>query len=359
MISVVAVSKHFGAVRAVDNVSIDIAKGEFFAILGASGSGKTTLLRVLAGFEIPSAGDVLIDGESVIDVLPNRRPTNMVFQNYAIFPHLNVAENIGYGLLNKGMSKREIAAKVDGMLELIRLPGYGARTAYELSGGERQRVALARALVCQPKVLLLDEPLGALDKQLREQMQIELRQLQRKVGITFVFVTHDQEEALTMADRIAVMANGRIIQVDTPDKLYERPATKQVAKFIGNINLFSGTVVDIGQHVSIALKGGAILHVPLGDESVSPGDEVTLAVRPEKLSIFREEPGENFNWLRGTLKAVSYAGDRSFYLVEVKQIDAEIKVVELNKTATCGVLNSGDEEVYLAWPIESGLLLTK
>ncbi len=208
-ISIQDVSKHFGSVRAVDRVSIDIARGEFFSLLGPSGCGKTTLLRMLAGFEFPTMGEIFIDGQPMSSVAPNHRPVNMVFQNYAIFPHLNVRKNIGYSLSQDKLSKAEIDAKVGEMLELIGLPGYEDRASYELSGGERQRVALARALIRRPKVLLLDEPLGALDKKLREKMQLELRALQRSVGITFVFVTHDQEEALTMSDRVAVLSMGR------------------------------------------------------------------------------------------------------------------------------------------------------
>jgi len=359
MIAIESVSKLFGSVRAVDDVSLDIARNEFFAILGASGSGKTTLLRILAGFEIPTTGEIFVDGESVAEVLPNRRPTNMVFQSYAIFPHLNVAENIGYGLLNKGLSKTEIASEVDQMLQMIRLHGYGSRAAHQLSGGERQRVALARALVCKPKVLLLDEPLGALDKKLREEMQFELRQLQRLVGITFVFVTHDQEEALTMADWIAVMSKGKIIQVDTPSRLYERPKAREVAEFIGNINLLPGTVRHIDGHVVVDAGKIGEFQVPLGDRVVSPGDTVTLAVRPEKLTLRSERPGSGFNALRGRLTAESYAGDRSFYLVEVPELGKEIKVVDLNEASSADrAAVSGDDQVWVAWPVESGLLLT-
>jgi len=316
MISISEVSKHFGSVKAVDNVTLDIAQNEFFAILGPSGSGKTTLLRMLAGFEIPDTGEIYIEREPVSEILPNKRPTNMVFQSYAIFPHLNVGENIGYGLLNKKMSKTQIKDEVDAMLELIRLPNYGHRAAHQLSGGERQRVALARALICQPKVLLLDEPLGALDKKLREEMQVELRQLQRKVGITFVFVTHDQEEALTMADRIAVMSNGKVIQVDTPSALYETPASIEVAEFIGNINLLPGTVEATGDNIVIDTGPTGRLSVPAPQSQVSLGEEVALAVRPEKLRITNEPPAGGYNGLRGKLIAESYAGDRSHYFLD-------------------------------------------
>jgi len=358
MISISEVSKLFGSVTAVDNVTLDIARNEFFAILGPSGSGKTTLLRMLAGFEVPNAGEIYVDGESVSGIMPNRRPTNMVFQNYAIFPHLNVRENIGYGLLNKEMSKTQIIDEVDAMLELIRLPNYGHRAAHQLSGGERQRVALARALVCQPKVLLLDEPLGALDKKLREEMQVELRQLQRKVGITFVFVTHDQEEALTMADRIAVMGDGKVVQVDTPSALYENPASIEVAEFIGNINLLTGTVENAGETVSINMGEAGRLNVPVGQSQVSSGQKVALAVRPEKLRITDDAPGDGYNGLRGKLTTESYAGGVSYYFLDVEGLSKRLTVADLNKQRKINRATAdGAEEVWIVWPIESGLLL--
>ncbi len=359
MISISVVSKHFGSVKAVDEVTMDITRNEFFAILGPSGSGKTTLLRMLAGFEVPTMGEIYVDGEPVSGALPNRRPTNMVFQSYAIFPHLNVRENIAYGLLNKKMQKAQIDGEVDAMLELIRLPNYGHRAAHQLSGGERQRVALARALICQPKVLLLDEPLGALDKKLREEMQVELRQLQRKVGITFVFVTHDQEEALTMADRIAVMGDGKIVQVDTPSALYENPASIEVAEFIGNINLLSGTVESAGQNILIDVGQAGQLNVPEGQSPVHPGDKVALAVRPEKLRITNEAPGDGFNGLRGKLITESYAGDRSYYFLDVEGLPKRLTVANLNELRNTDRSTAEDtKEVWVVWPIESGLLLT-
>ncbi|NRB36628.1 MAG: ABC transporter ATP-binding protein, partial [Rhodobacteraceae bacterium] len=241
-ISIQNVNKFFGSFQAIDDINMDIGRGEFFSLLGASGCGKTTLLRMLAGFESTSAGEIYIDGQPMADVPPHQRPVNMVFQSYAIFPHLNVRDNIAYGLRKSGLTKAQKYDRVEEMLEMIKLPGYGQRKATQLSGGQRQRVALARALILKPKVLLLDEPLGALDKQLREQMQLELRALQRQIGITFVFVTHDQEEALTLSDRIAVMAGGKVLQVDTPAGLYETPKSRDVASFIGNMNFFRGTV---------------------------------------------------------------------------------------------------------------------
>ncbi len=245
------VSKRFAEVTAVDAANIAIARGEFFSLLGPSGCGKTTLLRMIAGFEFPDEGAILIDGADVTDAPPNRRPTNMVFQSYAIFPHLNVFDNIAYGLRRERLARAALNARAEEALAMIKLEGFGARKADQLSGGQRQRVALARALVCRPKVLLLDEPLGALDKRLREAMQIELRQLQKAVGITFVFVTHDQEEALSMSDRIAVMSGGRVLQIAAPRTLYEAPSCREVADFIGTMNFFEGVVA--------AVEGGGIV----------------------------------------------------------------------------------------------------
>ncbi len=242
IISIRGISKHYGEVHAVDDANLEIERGEFFSLLGPSGCGKTTLLRMLAGLETPTAGEIFIDDQPMSAIPAYRRPVNMVFQNYAIFPHLDVRGNIAFGLRKSGLSKAELSAKVEAMLDLIKLPGYEERSATQLSGGERQRIALARALIKRPKVLLLDEPLGALDKKLREQMQLELRDLQKSVGITFVFVTHDQEEALTMSDRIAVMSDGKVLQVSSPTGLYERPESRFVADFICNMNFFDGRV---------------------------------------------------------------------------------------------------------------------
>ena len=307
-----AVTKDFGDVRAVDNVDMKIRRGEFFSLLGPSGCGKTTLLRILAGFEAPTIGEIIIDGQPMSAVPPHQRPVNMVFQNYAIFPHLDVRQNIGYGMRKSGLSKEEIHAKVDEMLEMIKLEGYGPRRSTELSGGERQRVALARALIKRPKVLLLDEPLGALDKKLREQMQLELRALQREVGITFVFVTHDQEEALTMSDRIAVMSAGKILQVGSPHDIYEHPAERFVAGFIGETNFLDAEVVATS-------AGSATVRLPSGKqiaaglpEGFQPGTKVSLAVRPERAQIIADDSEAP---LAGVIDNLVYLGtDTHFHL---------------------------------------------
>ncbi len=356
-ISIRNVSKHFGKVHAVDQVSIDIAKGEFFSLLGPSGCGKTTLLRMLAGFEFPTMGEILIDGQAMSSVAANLRPVNMVFQSYAIFPHLNVRQNIGYGLRNDKLSKQELDAKVDEMLELIKLPGYGDRQSTQLSGGERQRIALARALIKRPKVLLLDEPLGALDKQLREQMQLELRALQRSVGITFVFVTHDQEEALTMSDRIAVMSNGRYMQIDTPTKLYESPVNRKVANFIGSMNFFKARVEGIAGG-DVTLDGGSLgrLIANSGNHEFSQGQSALIAIRPEKLSIVAEQPTSG-NFVEGTTDATAYLGDRSHFYVRVNGVENAVAVSTQNigRMNETSILSEG--KVWLSWESDAMVLL--
>jgi spermidine/putrescine ABC transporter ATP-binding subunit len=357
MIKLDGVTKSFGAVMAVDDISLTIDHGEFFALLGPSGCGKTTLLRLIAGFELPKAGEIYIDGEPVSAVPPNRRPTNIVFQNYAIFPHLNVRQNIAYGLLNKGLSRAAIAAKVDEMLALIRLPGHGERASHQLSGGQRQRVALARALVCQPKVLLLDEPLGALDKKLREEMQLELRQIQRSVGITFVFVTHDQEEALTMADRVAMMSQGRVLQVGSAAELYEKPVNTEVADFIGTINLFPGRVSEVGEIVMIDAGAAGQLGVPRGRNSPSIGDPVVLAVRPEKMQLANGARPPSCNAVEARLAAQSYVGDRSYFYLEVPGLARRVAVATLNARIGAHIPVDPGSVQSIVWPVESGILL--
>ncbi len=285
------VSKNFGEVVAVDGVSLQIPAGEFFALLGPSGCGKTTLLRMIAGLEVPSAGRLSVGGDDVTDLPPHRRPVHMVFQQYALFPHLSVARNVGFGLRYQRVRGAEAARRVDEALSLVQLEGYGARLPSQLSGGQRQRVALARALVLRPKVLLLDEPLSALDQKLRREMQLELKRLQRTLGITFVFVTHDQEEALTMSDRIAVMNQGRVEQVDAADRVFERPRTQFVAEFMGAANFMSARVVEsTGEAATVASDAGfrTTLATPA---ALSVGQPVRFLVRPEKL-VLRLAPDE-------------------------------------------------------------------
>ena len=356
-ISIQEVSKSFGSVHAVQNVSFNIAKGEFFSLLGPSGCGKTTLLRMLAGFEIPTSGEIYIDDQPMSAVPPHFRPVNMVFQSYAIFPHLNVAANIAYGMRKSKLPKAELDKMVDEMLDIINLPGYGKRRAHELSGGERQRVALARALIKRPKVLLLDEPLGALDKQLREKMQLELRALQRSVGITFVFVTHDQEEALTMSDRIAVMSRGRDLQVDTPNRLYEAPNDREVAAFIGNMNFFDGQVKAV-KDGSFAVDAGPLGKLEAASKNpFSSGDKALIAIRPEKFTIEDKKPGSKLNAVKGTLDTAAYLGERSHYYVRVDGVDQAVAVSAQNANRNLEGFGDQQRQVWLCWPDDAVVLL--
>jgi spermidine/putrescine ABC transporter ATP-binding subunit len=354
------VSKHFGPVKAVDDVSFDIERGEFFSLLGPSGCGKTTLLRMLAGFEQPTSGEIELDGHSMVGVPAYDRPTNMVFQSYAIFPHLNVAENIAYGLRRLKLSKAETAKRVEGALAMIKMEGFANRAAHQMSGGQRQRVALARALVCQPKVLLLDEPLGALDKKLREEMQLELRQLQRSVGITFVFVTHDQEEALTLSDRIAVMSRGKALQIDTATRLYEQPNCREVAEFIGSMNMFDGTVEAVGDGRATVDAG------PLGKLSASVtaaelarGHQVSVAVRPEKIVLAWSDPGGGINSIRGRLGATAYFGDRSHFYVEAEGVGRPVAVAHQNRERSLAASAEAGRPVWITFPAEAAVVLTR
>ena len=360
MISIRDVTKAFGPVRAVDQVGFEIGRGEFFSLLGPSGCGKTTLLRMLAGFETPTGGEIFIDGQPMSTTPPNHRPTNMVFQSYAIFPHLDVRDNIGYGLVRKKLAKSELNNIVDQALEMIKMPGYGDRMTNQLSGGQRQRVALARALVCQPKVLLLDEPLGALDKKLREEMQLELRQIQRSVGITFVFVTHDQEEALTMSDRIAVMSMGHVLQIDTAAGLYEQPNCREVADFIGTMNFFEGKVTAVVDKIAkVSTETLGVLQAPVGAFAPPPiGTKVSVAVRPEKLTISAAKNGAA-NAVAGHRLAEAYLGDRSHYYVAAEGMPKPIAVATQNirRAATSGG-TSGDQ-VWVSWPVDAGILLER
>ena len=355
-ISIRGVSKRFGGVAAVEQVDLDIHGGEFFSVLGPSGCGKTTLLRMLAGFESPTSGEIDIDGQAMSAIPAYRRPTNMVFQNYAIFPHLDVGKNIAFGLRNSGLSKSEIGARVEEMLELIKLPGYANRTATELSGGERQRIALARALIMRPKVLLLDEPLGALDKNLREQMQLELRALQRSVGITFVFVTHDQEEALTLSDRIAVMAVGRVLQVDSPVGLYERPNSSFVAGFIGTTNLFRGRIERLENGTAVVDAGPlALVRPSCNGKMAELGGRVVVAIRPEKLELHLAAPQNRANVVEGRMGSAAYLGDRSHFQVRLAGREEPVAVAVQNSEAT--VAAAADQPVWLSFNDESVVLL--
>jgi spermidine/putrescine ABC transporter ATP-binding subunit len=315
VVSLAGLEKDFGGVGAVRGVSLDVAAGEFLTLLGPSGSGKTTTLMMIAGFETPSGGDILVDGKSVVGVSPHRRNIGMVFQNYALFPHLTVAENIGFPLKQRGIGRGERAKMVTQALELVRLPGYGARYPAQLSGGQQQRVALARAIVFNPRLLLMDEPLGALDKQLRESLQLEMRRLHADLGITFIYVTHDQEEALTMSDRIAVMNEGRIAQLGRPEDLYDRPCSRFVASFLGESNFLPGIVLDFQDgDIVVAECGGTMLRAVAPSRPVR-GDKVMLTMRPERVRFADERCTPALNRMLATVTEAVFAGERCRYLL--------------------------------------------
>ncbi len=357
-ISIDGLSKHFGAVRAVDNVDLEIAQGEFFGLLGPSGCGKTTLLRMLGGFEVATAGEIHIDDEPMAAVPPNHRPVNMVFQNYAIFPHLNVFQNIAFGLRREKLGKPELEKRVDEALAMIRLEGYGARAAHELSGGQRQRVALARALIKKPKVLLLDEPLGALDKKLREQMQLELRELQKSLGITFVFVTHDQEEALTMSDRIAVMSDGHVLEQGSPAELYSHPNTRFVAEFLGAMNLFEAVVKgrEADDYVVDAERLGQV-RIAAPDGKFAPGERVSVGLRPENIKISLKDDSKSAASLAGTVSTAAYLGDRTHLYVRTAASEEPIIVGVQNLDGASGPGTEASSDVFLSWSPGTVLLL--
>ncbi len=319
-----AVVKKFGVFRAVNRLSLDIRAGEFFALLGPSGCGKTTLLRMLAGFETPDEGRILLEGKDIAPVLPHQRPVNMMFQSYALFPHLSVRDNIAFGLKRAGMARTEIASRVAEMVALVKLEGLEKRKPDQLSGGQKQRVALARSLARRPRLLLLDEPLAALDKKLRESTQIELVELQRRLGMTFVIVTHDQEEAMTVADRIGVMDAGRLEQVATPRQLYEEPASRWVAEFVGDVNIFEGQLEsrDSGRLMIATRDAGTIVVAEPRQPMTKPG--VCVAIRPEKVKLSRRGPASDgaaatqaINRLEGVVTDVSYLGGVTSYKVKL------------------------------------------
>ena len=341
-VDIQGVTKRFGDVVAVDNVDLEIADGEFFAMLGPSGCGKTTTLRMIAGLEFPTEGSLKIFGEEVGTLPPNLRPVNTVFQNYALFPHMNVLDNVSFGLRMQGKDKRESAHAAQEMLELVQLGGMAKRKPDQLSGGQQQRVALARALVNKPKVLLLDEPLGALDLKLRQDMQNELKSLQRELGVSFVFVTHDQEEALTMSDRIAVMHDGKLLQVGTAEELYDQPVNRFVADFIGQTNLIDATVFDADM---IVLANGTKIRAP---NPYPAGDKVAMSLRPESISIGHvDEVPEEFRAtsLTGTVSDVIYLGHSHVYTVNVDWMPLEVRT---NATPT-SIKHEPGSEVAIWW----------
>jgi spermidine/putrescine ABC transporter ATP-binding subunit len=342
------VEKRFDSVGAVRGISLDIRSGEFLTLLGPSGSGKTTTLMMIAGFEAPTAGDIAIDGRSVVALPAHRRNIGMVFQNYALFPHLTVAENIGFPLKQRGIDRATRARLVAESLELVRLPGYQTRYPRQLSGGQQQRVALARAIVFRPRLLLMDEPLGALDKQLRENLQLEMRRLHADLGITFIYVTHDQEEALTMSDRVAVMNEGLIAQVGTPEDLYDRPCNRFVASFIGETNFLPGIVRGAEEDVVVADCGGATIRAMAG-RRVSAGETVTLATRPERMRFVDSVPDtERQNRMTATVAETVFAGERCRYLCHG---EGGISIVLKEPSGATISRRSVGERVEIAWAV--------
>jgi putrescine transport system ATP-binding protein len=360
LVKIDRITKQFDDTVAVDDVSLTIRKGEIFALLGGSGSGKSTLLRMLAGFERPTEGRIYLDGQDITDLPPYERPINMMFQSYALFPHMTVEQNIAFGLKQDSLPKAEIEARVAEMLKLVQMSQYAKRKPHQLSGGQRQRVALARSLAKRPKLLLLDEPMGALDKKLRSQMQLELVAIIERVGVTCLIVTHDQEEAMTMAERIAIMHQGWIAQVGSPMDIYETPASRLVCEFIGNVNLFDGELIeDAGDHAVITCPAlERPIYVGHGISTRAEEKRVTYALRPEKLLISSEMPEiehEGYNWVQGTVHDIAYLGGHSLYYIKLASgvlVQSFLANSERNVKRP-----TWDDQVYLYWIDDSGVVL--
>jgi putrescine transport system ATP-binding protein len=356
-------TKKFGDFVAVDEVSLDIRRGEIFCLLGGSGSGKTTLLRMLAGFERPTAGSIRIDGADMSAIPPYERPVNMMFQSYALFPHMSVEKNVAFGLEQEGASRADIRRQVGEILDIVKMGGFGARKPHQLSGGQRQRVALARALVKRPKLLLLDEPLAALDKKLREHTQFELLNIQQRLGVTFIVVTHDQEEAMTLGQRLGVMNRGKIVQVGTPSDIYESPATRFVADFIGSVNMFEGRVSDDGSEF-VRIECGELGGAVRAERAVgcARGATVWAAIRPEKINIARQPPAAGApgadNVVRGTVREIAYMGDMSIYLVQIAS-GRMLRVTLPNISRGGERPLAREESVWLSWHGSSPVILAE
>jgi putrescine transport system ATP-binding protein len=357
LVKIDRVTKKFDETIAVDDVSLQIHKGEIFALLGGSGSGKSTLLRMLAGFERPTEGRIFLDGEDITDMPPYKRPINMMFQSYALFPHMTVAQNIAFGLKQDKMPSAEIDARVAEMLKLVHMTQYARRKPHQLSGGQRQRVALARSLAKRPKLLLLDEPMGALDKKLRSEMQLELVQIIERVGVTCVMVTHDQEEAMTMAERVAIMHLGWIAQIGSPVDIYETPTSRLVCEFIGNVNLFEGQVVeDMEGYVLISSPElDRSIYVGHGVSTAAEDKSVTYAIRPEKLLVTTVQPTSEHNWSRGKVHDIAYLGGHSVFHVQLPS--GKIVQSFVANAERRGARPTWDDEVFVWWEDDSGVVL--
>ncbi|MGJ7457197.1 polyamine ABC transporter ATP-binding protein [Halomonas sp. RA08-2] len=357
LVEIRRISKRFDGELAVDDVNLTIRQGEIFALLGGSGSGKSTLLRILAGFETPSDGQVLLDGEDITAMPPYERPINMMFQSYALFPHMTVAQNIAFGLKQDRLPRAEIEQRVTEMLKLVHMEAFARRKPQQLSGGQRQRVALARSLAKRPKLLLLDEPMGALDKKLRTEMQLEVVTILERVGATCIMVTHDQEEAMTMADRVAIMSDGWIAQVGTPVDVYESPSSRMVAEFVGTVNLFEGEIrVDEADHCIISsARLGRDIYISHGVSTQADERRVWVAVRPEKTALSRTRPEGEYNWTAGTVEDIAYLGGLSVYFVRTETgvlVKASLANVERR-----GDRPGWDEPVYVSWDAMSAVVL--
>ncbi len=352
------VTKRFGDFTAVNNLSLTIFEREFFALLGASGCGKSTLLRMLAGFEEPTDGRILLDGQDLAGIPPYRRPVNMMFQSYALFPHMSVEKNIAFGLRQEGMPRADIDRRVAEMLKLVKLERFAQRKPHQLSGGQRQRVALARSVAKRPKVLLLDEPLGALDKKLREETQFELMDLQQELGLTFVVVTHDQEEAMTMADRIAIMDKGEVMQVATPAEVYEAPNSRFVASFVGNVNMFEGEVAERGEATArITGASGAEILVENAGDAVK-GASVAFAIRPEKIRVSSKKPAGAVNALEGEIYDIAYLGDMTVYHVRLDDGQV-VRAATMNAARVVEDPLTWSDRAWITFRPDAGVVLTR